>query len=254
VRLPRGSAPGRQRLEEPDLEEPDLEEPDLVTDPSDPVRRLASEGIRPRLPWASRLKELQRDPAPVLAILDQLIDDDSLLVRRSVAKNLNDINKDHPDLVVSTCTQWLKGAGDERRWVIKHATRSLVKQGHPGVWPLLGFTANPRVQVSGLSLGTEQLRLGGALEIGFQIRSLSKRQQRLVVDFAVHHVKANGQLKPKVFKLKELTLEPEAAATVSKRHIIKPISPRKYYPGMHRIEVLVNGTSCSIADFELLTD
>ena len=99
-------------------------------DPSHHVRRLVSEGTRPRLPWAMRLRAFQKDPAPVLELLELLKDDESLYVRRSVANNLNDIGKDHPELLVATCERWSRGASAERQWILRHALRSAVKRGH----------------------------------------------------------------------------------------------------------------------------
>ena len=99
-------------------------------DPNPHVRRLCSEGTRPRLPWAKRIPALVADPAPVLPILDALRDDASLYVRRSVANHLGDIAKDHPELVFGICERWLAGAGDERRWLIRHALRHPAKQGN----------------------------------------------------------------------------------------------------------------------------
>jgi 3-methyladenine DNA glycosylase AlkC len=96
------------------------------------VRRLVSEGTRPRLPWAPRLRAFMRDPRPVLELLEWLKDDPSLYVRRSVANNLNDIGKDHPDLLFATAERWMKDANENRHWIIRHALRSAVKRGDPG--------------------------------------------------------------------------------------------------------------------------
>lgn len=224
-----------------------------LDDPDEHVRRLVSEGTRPRLPWGSRLQQLVTDPTPALPLLEGLKDDPSLYVRRSVANHLNDIAKDHADLVVLRCNSWLEGADAERLWVIRHATRTLVKQGHPGVWALLGYTNDPQVAVSGLALGTSTLKLGGALDIRFELRSCSAQEQSMVVDFVVHHRKANGTLAPKVFKLKSIVLQPKSTITLTKRHPIRPISTRKYHAGMHRVEIVVNGTVHASAEFKLLT-
>src|SRR5689334_19787712 len=123
-----------------------------ATHPSVHVRRLVSEGTRPRLPWASRLPEYQRDPAPVLGLLERLKDDPERYVQRSVANNLNDIGKDHPERLVEVCRAWSEGAGEGRRWIVKHALRSLVKRGYPGALSLLGVGARPRVAIRNLAL------------------------------------------------------------------------------------------------------
>src|SRR5262245_24710580 len=98
-------------------------------DESPHVRRLVSEGPRPRLPWAPRLPAFQKDPRPVIALLELLKDDPERYVQRSVANNINDIGKDHPDVAVALCRQWLNSATPARRWIVGHALRSLVKRG-----------------------------------------------------------------------------------------------------------------------------
>jgi 3-methyladenine DNA glycosylase AlkC len=100
-----------------------------MTDANPHVRRLCSEGTRPKLPWARRLPAFIADPSPTLPILDTLKDDESLYVRRSVANHLGDIAKDHPEVVFDRCRHWLDdGAGKELRWVIRHALRYPAKQ------------------------------------------------------------------------------------------------------------------------------
>jgi len=218
---------------------------------SDHVRRLVSEGTRPRLPWATRIPSLIDDPAPVLALLERLKDDRALYVRRSVANNLNDIAKDHPERVMDICEMWAERAPANRRWIIERATRTLVKEGHPRVWGLLGFTRRPRLAVSDLRLDAERISIGDDLSFQLEITSTARSGQRLAVDYAVHFIKANGKTRPKVFKLKVLELEPGRVARVSKRHSFRPISTRTYYPGRHAIEVLINGVAYARADFEL---
>ena len=215
------------------------------------VRRLVSEGTRPRLPWGQRLPGFCKDPSPVLALLEQLKDDVSESVRRSVANNLNDIAKDNPDQVISTCRRWKKNASSERQWIIRHATRSLVKSGHPGIFGLLGFTVNPRVNIEQMKLERGRIKLGESLAFSAQVISSSQQKQKLVIDYAIHHVKANGARKPKVFKLGEKTLAPGESITVSKTHAIRLITTRKYYAGVHAVELLINGKPSGSLEFEL---
>lgn len=227
-----------------------------VTDDDPKVRRLVSEGCRPRLPWGQRLPAYVKDPSPVVTLLERLKDDDCESVRRSVANNLNDISKDHPDRVIEICQRWMQestGTGDEftRGWVVRHGTRSLVKAGHPGVFELLGYTASPKVSIDRLEVAEPLIHLGGQQPFTLVLRSTSAETQRLVVDYAVHHVKGNQQQKPKVFKLKKLTLAPGGSVTLQKNHSFKKITTRRYYPGTHTIEVLVNGVSYQRVDFEL---
>ena len=220
--------------------------------PNDHIRRLVSEGTRPRLPWGMQLKPFINDPAPTLPLLEALKDDESLYVRRSVANHLNDIAKDNPDVVVDLCTRWYPNANEELRWVIRHATRTLVKAGRPEVFPLLGYTARPKFAEARISLQDKKVIFGEALNFDLELQSQSKRSQKVVVDFAIHFLKANGSHSAKVFKLKSLTCKPDENITLSKSHPIKPITTRKYYPGEHRLEVMINGAVVAGADFELV--
>ena len=222
-----------------------------TADPSEHIRRLVSEGTRPRLPWGSRLRKLQEDPKPVLALLERLKDDSSLYVRRSVANNLNDIAKDHPDTVIDVCARWSKGASKERQWIIRHATRTLIKQGHPGALKIQGFDPHARVGVRKLKLSKKQVRLGDDLVFSFELASTAKHEQQLVVDYKVHHVKANGTRSAKVFKLRVVDLKGRDVTTLQKTYKFRRITTRQYYSGRHTIEILVNGRTLMQMDFTL---
>lgn len=219
--------------------------------PDHHVRRLASEGTRPRLPWGERLPAFIADPSPVLDLLERLKDDSSEYVRRSVANNLNDISKDNPAHVVQTCQRWLENSSPERKWIVRHATRTLVKGGHSDVFPLLGYTAQPKLSVESLELDKDVLVLGEAIEFTAVLKSKSTVEQRFVLDYGIHFMKANGKQSMKVFKLKSMTLQPGEAITVAKRHTIKPITTRAYYSGEHNVELLVNGKGIASEGFVL---
>ncbi|NTU80713.1 MAG: DNA alkylation repair protein [Chloroflexales bacterium] len=209
-------------------------------DPSFHVRRLVSEGTRPRLPWAARLPTFLADPAPVLALLEVLKDDPSDYVRKSVANNLNDIAKDHPELVLATLARWQQGAGDERQWIIRHALRTLVKQGHPEALRLLGAEA-PEVELIALELTPATLRIGETLTIAVTLRSTAAASQQLVVDYVLHLPGARGAARAKVFKLRSQVLAAGATLRLLKQHSFAPVTVRRLYPGPHRIAVQVNG-------------
>ena len=223
-------------------------------DPSPLVRRLVSEGSRPRLPWAPRLRHFQKDPAPVLALLERLKDDAELYVRRSVANNLNDIAKDHPDVVVDVCRRWLAaGTTPNRTWIVSHALRSLVKAGHPGALELMGAGAAPKVALDDVHIAPKRVKKGGRVECTLSLRSTTRAPQDLLIDYVVHYVKADGRTSPKVFKLKRLTLSRDVPAPI--RIVIKlaELTTRKHYPGRHRVELLVNGQKFPVGDFQLTT-
>lgn len=222
-----------------------------ATDPNHHVRRLVSEGTRPRLPWAPRLRAYQKDPRPVIALLELLKDDPELYVRRSVANNLNDIAKDHPDLAVEVCRRWMQGASPERQWIIQHALRSLVKQGHSGALELLGVGAKPKIAVSAAKFTPKAAQIGGSVRFEFHLTSTSAKPQSLQIDYRVHFVKANGKTGPKVFKLKRLDLPPRATVTLNGRVSFAPMTTRKPYPDIHVFEAVVNGVTYPLGSVKL---
>lgn len=221
-----------------------------ISDPDHHVRRLASEGTRPRLPWTMRLPELIRDPSPLMPILIPLLDDPEDYVRRSVANSLNDIAKDHPDLVADFVARHRQDASPERLWLLRHASRTLVKKGHAGALASFGFEAAEDI-VAGLSLRQAKIGFPGTLEFAVRLSNGSGKAQRLLIDYAIHHRKKDGSLSPKVFKGTSLTLGPNEAADLDRRHAFRPITTRVYYPGLHRLELLVNGSPLASAEFHL---
>jgi 3-methyladenine DNA glycosylase AlkC len=215
------------------------------------VRRLVSEGTRPRLPWAIQLKPFMEDPRPVLNLLEKLKTDPALMVRRSVANNLNDIAKDNPDQVVKTLRRWSKIDDEGTQWLIRHAARTLVKQGNKEALAILGYDSEVGVTVSKLELDKTTVKMGGELNFSFEIKSKSRQTQRLVIDYIIHHRKANGKLTPKVFKLTKKDLAAGESFQISKKHSFRPISTRKYYPGTHALELQINGALFEKVNFEL---
>lgn len=223
-----------------------------ATDPSAHVRRLVSEGTRPRLPWASRLPAFQKNPAPVLALLELLKDDPELYVRRSVANNLNDIGKDHPELLAKTAKQWLKGASEERRWIVQHALRSAIKRGEAGALDVLGFGKSAKVEVSNARITPKRVVMGEKVNIAFDVSNTSNKAHKVLVDFCIHYVKASGKTSAKVFKLKVLSLAPKETVQLGKTVSTAEMTTRKHHAGKHRVEVLLNGQALALGAFELL--
>ncbi|EJJ26063.1 DNA alkylation repair protein [Rhizobium sp. CF142] len=221
-----------------------------IDDANHHVRRLASEGTRPRLPWAMRLPQLVRDPSPILPILTALMDDPEDYVRRSVANSLNDIAKDHPDLVAAFIAGHIEGATAERRWLLKHASRTLLKKGHARALANFGFGAAASLECN-LLLANPAVLFGEGLDFEIRLRNAGDIAQSLMIDYAIHHVKADGSLSPKVFKWKTVTLEAGEDHIVQRRHAMRPITTRRYYPGEHRIVILINGTETASGNFVL---
>lgn len=219
-------------------------------DPNRHVRRLISEGTRPRLPWGMRLNDFVADPTPILPLLEALKDDGEEYVRRSVANNLNDIAKDHPDLVSETARAWLEGASKNRERLVRHACRTLIKQGNEKTLEAFGYKVVEGLKAN-LVVETPSVEYGSTLEFSVDLVG-GQSSQPVMVDYAVHFVKANGSTAPKVFKWKDIKLDKQGALSGKKKHAIKPITTRVYYPGQHMLEVIVNGASVAKQPFELV--
>ena len=219
-------------------------------DPSEHVRRLVSEGSRPRLPWGMQLKGLIADPTPTLPLLRALQDDPSEYVRRSVANHLNDIAKDHPAIVSRWLDEHLPSASDERRALLKHASRTLIKQGHADTLAAWGLGRRMAGEAT-LVVSPKRVSVGESLRLDVTLRSSASRAQKLAVDYAVHHVKASGETTPKVFKGWALELGANEERALSKSHSMRLITTRRYHAGRHGVDLRVNGEVVATAGFDL---
>ncbi len=217
------------------------------------VRRLVSEGTRPRLPWASQLRDFVKDPTPVLRLLEVLRNDDVSFVQKSVANNLNDITKDHPDLVLKTVERWLQESPTANtRWIVKHALRTLEKENDPRALALLGYTGGKHIELVNFDLSTPEVKIGDAISFDVEIRNTDNRPHMLTLNYSVHLVRKNGARNLKVFKLGTQEITAHGTQTFVKSQSFKPISIRNYYPGTHQIDIVVNGLVKGSAEFELL--
>ncbi|WPB57267.1 DNA alkylation repair protein [Xylophilus sp. GOD-11R] len=221
-----------------------------AADPDEHVRRLASEGCRPRLPWASHLPVLMADPGLAEPILQALRADPSPYVRKSVANHLNDIAKVHPDWVMARIEAWpLHDAACA--WIARHALRTLIKRGDRRALTIVGAGAAPRVDVLRFEVAPGLLTLGENLSLTLELRSVTDTAQTLMVDYAIHYVKAAGHASPKVFKWKMLDLAAGHGVTLSKRQMVRDFSTRTHHPGRHVVEVMVNGERLAESFFDL---
>lgn len=223
---------------------------DWTGDSDEHVRRLASEGCRPRLPWSFRLTELVTDPTPALPILEQLKADPSLYVRKSVANHLNDIAKDHPDKTLHILNSWDR-SHPHTAWIAKRALRTLIKEGHAGALTLLGAGEKAKVRIESFEVSPKRVKLGEVVNFSLTLTSTSRKSQRLLVDYVIHYVKQSGGTSEKVFKWKELELAPGASLRLEKRQTFRDFTTRKHYPGKHRVEVQVNGERMAEGVFAL---
>lgn len=223
-----------------------------VHDPSVHVRRLVSEGSRTRLPWGERLQRFIDDPSPTLALVERLRDDPAEYVRRSVANHLNDLAKDHPERVVDIARRWWEERDhNDRQRLVRHALRTLIKQGHPGALGVIGFGAAGRVGLRALRV-EPSVSLGGALGVEVELHNPGDQPVDVLLDLVVHHLRAGGGWSPKVFKWTTLTLAAGETRRLQRRHPMKVVTTRRYYPGAHRVEVQVNGEVLGGEGFELL--
>ncbi len=214
------------------------------------VRRLASEGSRPRLPWGERLQALVADPSPTLPLLAALRADPSLYVRKSVANHLNDIAKDHPDVVLDLVSSWDR-ADAHTAWIVRHALRTLIKRGNPGALALFGAGAEPRLTAR-LAVSPGRIRLGDKLSLSATLASTARRPQALLVDYVVHYARASGRASAKVFKWTELTLAPGESLTLTKGQTIRDFTTRRHHPGHHLVELQINGRRLAETAFTLV--
>lgn len=213
------------------------------------VRRLASEGCRPRLPWAMALPAFKEDPSLVLPILEKLKDDESEFVRKSVANNLNDISKDHPELVLDLCERWY-GASKNTDWIVKHACRTLLKAGNERALRLFDFSAPADIRVEKLTLDKKELWIGSDLRFSFELRVAGDEPGRVRLEYKIDYTKATGRLSPKIFQLREANFNP-GSHHISRKHSFQNRSTRKHFPGQHRLAIIVNGIEKARASFEL---
>lgn len=213
------------------------------------VRRLASEGCRPQLPWGQALPGFKNDPSPVIGILEQLKADPSLYVRKSVANNLNDISKTHPDLVVKIASEWY-GKNEHTDWIVKHGCRTLLKKGNRDALSIFGFAGVDCIIVDGFKLGDESISIGENMTFYFKVKA--KKTARVRLEYGIDYLKANGKRNRKIFQISEMSLNENQEKTYMKTHAFANLSTRSHYPGIHSITLIVNGDEIETLDFELL--
>jgi 3-methyladenine DNA glycosylase AlkC len=216
------------------------------------VRRLVSEGTRPRLPWSFRLKNFQQDPMPVVALLEILKDDPVEYVRRSVANNLNDIAKDHPEVVIDVARRWWADGDRNRRRLVRHALRTLIKDANLDALDILGYGPSSSAVVASVSIEPAVAKIGDKVKIEVQVHNPRSSSAGALVDLRVHFVKANGSTSPKVFKGAELDIAPGETGLVRKSVSVAQHSTRTHYPGEHQVEIMLNGATHPAGSFTLI--
>ncbi|MFV0394570.1 MAG: DNA alkylation repair protein [Coprobacillaceae bacterium] len=212
------------------------------------VRRLASEGCRPQLPWGLTIPNLKKDPTPILPILEQLKTDTSLYVRKSVANNINDISKTHPDIVIKMAKEWY-GKNEDTNWIVKHGCRTLLKKGNREVLEIFGYNDASSINIDNLKLEKKVISIGENNTFTFTISSEKSTKVRL--EYGIDYVKTNGKRNRKIFKISEVTLKENEKKNYSRKQSFLDVSTRKHYPGKHSIVLIVNGMERGSLDFDL---
>ncbi|MBW4081898.1 DNA alkylation repair protein [Paenibacillus sp. S150] len=218
--------------------------------PDEHVRRLSSEGARPRLPWGQALPMFKRDPSPVLQVLEQLKADPSLYVRKSVANNLNDIAKDHPGAVIDTARRW-KGVNAHTDWIVRHGCRTLIRKADPEVLGLFGYAGQedetPLAVNAVLSVEPAELQTGDSCELAYALNLREGEAVRIRIEYAIDFVKAGGKTSRKLFLLSDKTVPGGTRLTGKRTHRWADLTTRRHYAGEHAITLLVNGREAASA-------
>ncbi len=204
------------------------------------IRRCASEGCRPRLPWAMALPQFKEDPLPIIPILETLKDDNSLFVRKSVANNLNDIAKDNPDLVKTIANKWI-GQSKNRDWIVKHGCRTLLKQGDSDIMKLFGFGDIESIEITQSTVITPTVKIGDALTFECKLKNCSSEPVLIRLEYAIYYLLGNGKQSRKVFKISERTFAGNSVEILSRNQSFKIITTRRFYEGEHAVAFIVNG-------------
>ncbi len=214
------------------------------------VRRLSSEGCRPRLPWTIALPEFKKNPAPIIPILENLKDDPSEYVRKSVANNLNDISKDNPQITLEIAENWL-GKSKNTDWIVKHALRTLLKNGDPKALELTGFSKEEKGEIRDFELSSDFIEAGGELRFSFELFNSLDNELKARVEYCVYYMKSGGKTSRKVFQIGNYELQPGGSKKLKRKQSFKDMTTRKHYPGLHKIGIIVNGNEVAVKQFML---
>ena len=223
---------------------------ELTNNKNENIRRFASEGCRPRLPWAIALPEFKKDPTLILPILEKLNNDDSEFVRRSVANNMNDISKDNPNIVLGMCEKWIRKS-EKTEWIVKHACRTMLKAGDKRALILFDFEDPKNIKVENFKIENEQVKIGDHLKYSFSLKVEGKNEVKLRLEYAIDYLKANNSHSRKVFKITENFYKPGSYEFI-KKHSFKEMTTRKHYAGEHKISIIVNGEDKVNMSFDVI--
>lgn len=225
---------------------------ECAEDENDKIRRFASEGCRPRLPWAMALPIFKKDPGLILPILEKLKDDPSELVRKSVANNLNDISKDNPDIMLDICEKWY-GHSTNTDWIVKHACRSLLKAGNKRALILFGHCDPALIKIDNLIFSKKNITVGEELGYSFMLNVGGEKKSKVRLEYAIDFVKSSGKWSRKIFKITENDYAP-GVYPFNRKHSFADMSTRKHFPGTHQLTLIANGEEKVNASFEVFSN
>ena len=215
------------------------------------VRRLSSEGCRPKLPWAIALPNLKEDPTPIIPILENLKNDTSRFVRLSVANNLNDIAKDNPEVVIDLARKW-QGESENLDWIIKHGCRTLLKQGNTEALEIFGLDAVKNINIEDFQIITPKVKIGNSLEFCFKLVNSNPKKTKIRLEYGLYYQKANGTLSKKVHKISEKEYAENAITRITRKHSFRVVSTRVFHLGLHQVSIIINGNEFEKYNFELI--
>jgi 3-methyladenine DNA glycosylase AlkC len=218
--------------------------------PNEHVRRLASEGSRPSLPWAMALPDFKKNPFLILPILENLMQDESEYVRRSVANSLNDISKLHPDLVIDLAEKWVNGHLPTIK-LMKHACRTLLKQGNERALKVFGISFSKTILISNFRIQKSEIQVGERLDFEFTIKNVDSKEQKIRLEYVLYFLLQNNSYGKKVFQISELVLPSKQKLDFKRNHSFRIMTTRKYYQGIQKIGICVNGKEMDLEQFQL---
>ncbi len=216
------------------------------------VRRLASEGCRPRLPWAKEIKAFKKNPYPGIELLQILKNDDSKYVQKSVANHMNDIAKDNPKIALKILRQWKKENKPNTNWIVKHALRNELKKGNPEALKIYGFSLSPKIEISKFLLSHKELKIGDSVKFSFTLTNSGYTTENFIIDYVCFYMKSNNRKTPKTFKIVTKKLKKGESIAIEKAHSFKPLSTRKLHIGKHKIALFINGKIVGEKSFKLI--
>ncbi|MEW6979387.1 hypothetical protein QQS15_09805 [Bacillus pumilus] len=220
-------------------------------DQNEHIRRLASEGCRPRLPWGVSVPALKKNPSVTRPILENLKSDPARYVQKSVANHLNDISAIQPDLMKQTVKGWY-GTNEHTNWIVKHASRTLLKKGDPDIMAMFGYGDDPSIQVTDLKVAQHSIRIGEKMAFHFTLQA--DKPLKLRVEYAIDYVKARGTRNQKVFKITEFETGSAIRREFVRSQSFQNMTTRKHYAGTHTLSIIINGVPKASVDFEVTED